>query len=195
MAYSDRTFSFDNLTTLEKFLDCIGSMRTMLRSITICKYGYVHSDARAAFYRLRDITELRSIKLHHTDVCGDTSERWNGRASSEMFAADSKTMLRALNKAHKQARSGINVLDLVQLCGEKCRACKTSESDDQKARQCDRESLCRTKCEDIEEHCATATAKIRALMAEQLETKKMTKKKDTLLTAGVAQEEDVAEQA
>ena len=174
LVYASNRSQFSHLFDLKIFVQRVGTMRSHIRHITITgHWAFYKTNARSAFFSLRDATGLRSLTFNHIMICGDTKNHLADGLPPSEFAEHIKTMIRALHKAHKQNADGFNVLDIIKVDWVRCICCRSfapnfvSAADDDMCMSC----FCSVKCRNLAQHCKKVEAEIRKLIAEQLRIK------------------------
>jgi hypothetical protein len=166
--YGNNDFRFDDFADMKIFLDNIGSMRPFLCHLFVDSNGYWRSKARATLYLLKDAIELRTLSLHHRDVCAREQAMWYVYYSTtpERLASMLSTPLRALKKSHEESGSSIDVTDIVKIEWTRCSKCLELESGFAADADCIgpspfASSDCKVKCKDHEAHCREIEKKVR----------------------------------
>jgi hypothetical protein len=151
--------------------------RRFLRKIQLLSVGWQNNQARTAFRMLKDATGLRTMKVHHSNVCCSfDSWSWRFRSSGtfpEVFAAYADRAIRGILVARKvDGRSGLDALDIIEVTWERCSGCKNGFPEDDEMCIYGRHSAfsdgCRTPCRKAEKHCQALTEKIRKYLMKRL---------------------------
>jgi hypothetical protein len=178
--YGNNSFRFHELGDLRIFLDRIGSMRPYVRHLYINSHGWYRSKAKNAFRLLKDATQLRTLTFNHSDVCAQGIHYYLRYITTPERLVDSLyTPFRALQKAHTESGSTINVLDILNLYWKRCVQCEAAKPDFATEGECKgapcrypwMDNACKVKCKDAEKHCEEVQKKIRGLVARDMGVK------------------------
>jgi hypothetical protein len=154
--------------------------RRFLRKIELQSVSWQSNQAWAAFRMLKDATALRTMKVHHSNVCS-SFDSWSWRyrnpgTSPEVFVVYVDRALRGiLNARRVNDHSGLDTLNIIEITWERCSVCKNGFPEDDKmcfyAKQSGYYGGCRTPCKKGEKHCQDMTDKIRKLLMTRLNIK------------------------
>ena len=166
IVYGDNVFDFETTSGLNVFLNKIGTMRKYLSHVRLPRGApYTMGCGRTVFNSLLPAMDLRMLAISHIAICSGGGRR-AGCVTGQNFVDDCKLYLRKLHKSLWAKDSKLNVLDVVQVVAESCEDCKAGQSSHCKGQG----KGCRMRCDDtrVQEHCREVGARLRVLLAEEL---------------------------
>jgi hypothetical protein len=172
--YGNNHFRFFDFGDVKIFLDRIGSMRRYLRHIYIDDNGYRRNRANSIFWSLRDATDLRTLSLHHANICLEygSRRRYDWRTSIEHFAIQGSGMLAHLKRSYEESGCELSVLDVLRVEFKRCETCVSGFNDTACRYIIDRPwplwSGCKLPCSKLAKHCLETEIKLRKRFAERL---------------------------
>ena len=161
-------FQFADTTSLNVFLERIGSTRQHLRHISLPReHGYTGGRGPKTFGNLIPASALRSLTINHISICS-TNGRYGGTCSLEQFKNDILPLMESLHESREGKDGQRSVLDIVHVASAPCIPC-SKVPPPFACKQANRGCMVLCHDQNIAEHCEDVKSRFRALLAQELE--------------------------